>query len=138
MLFLVFRWAVLTMAILAASHLIPGIFVRDFPSALSAAAVLGVLNVLFRPLLLLLTLPLNVLTLGLFTFVINAILLLMVSGVISGFVVRGFGAAVLGAVVISVVGLLFNLLAERGGRPPRGGGGDDVIELRQKGKDRWE
>jgi putative membrane protein len=138
MLFLVFRWAVLTMAILAASHLIPGIFVRDFASALAAAAVLGVLNVLFRPLLLLLTLPLNVLTLGLFTFIINAFLLMMVSGVISGFVVRGFGAAVLGAVVISVVGLLFNLLAERGGRPPRRDGGDDVIELRQKGKDRWE
>lgn len=138
MLFLFFRWAVLTMAILAAAHVIPGIFVRDFPSALAAAALLGVLNVLLRPVLLLLTLPFNILTLGLFTFVVNAFLLMMVSGVISGFAVQGFGTAVLGSVVISVVGLLFNFVAEGGGRRPRRDDGDDVIELRQKGKDRWE
>jgi len=137
---LLFRWAVLTVAILIASHVIPGIFVRDFFSAFAAAALLGVLNVLLRPLLLLLTLPLNILTLGLFTFIINAFLLMMVSGVVSGFVVRSFGAAVLGAVIISVVGLLFNALAEsgRGSRRSRGSRREDVIDLKQRDEDRWE
>ena len=139
--FLLFLWAVLTMAILLASHLIPGIYVRDFLSAFIAAALLGVLNVLLRPLLLLLTLPLTILTFGLFTFVINAFLLMMVSGVISGFAVRGFGAAVLGAIVISVVGILFNILAESGTRHRRAGGEsrrENVIDLKRRGEDRWE
>jgi len=134
---MLFRWVVLTVAILLASHVIPGIFVRDFFSAFAAAALLGVLNVLLRPLLILLTLPLNILTLGLFTFVINAFLLLMVSGVVSGFVVRGFGAAVLGAVIISIVGILFNALADSGGRG-RKSRGEDVIDLKRRGEDRWE
>jgi putative membrane protein len=69
------RWLILTAAILAAAYLLDGIVIRDFLSAFLAAAVLGILNAFFRPLLLLLTLPLNILSLGLFTFVINAFLL---------------------------------------------------------------
>ena len=84
------RWLILTAAIMVASYLISGIEVRGFLSAFLAAAILGVLNAFFRPILIVLTLPLNILTLGLFTFVINALLLEMASGVISGFEVHGF------------------------------------------------
>ncbi|MGD9309989.1 MAG: phage holin family protein, partial [Desulfosarcina sp.] len=81
--------------------------------------------------LLLLTLPLNILTLGLFTFAINAILLMMASGVISGFDVDGFGAALLGALLISAVSwLLTSFISERGTV--------QFIDLKHKGGNRWE
>ena len=76
----------MTAAIMAASYLIDGIRVSGFFSAFCAAAALGVLNVLFRPILFILTLPINIMTLGLFTFVINALLLKMASGVIPGLI----------------------------------------------------
>ena len=75
---LLIRWLFLTVAILVAAHLIQGFEVKGFWSAFLAAAILGVLNALFRPVLIILTLPINILTLGLFTFVINAILVMMV------------------------------------------------------------
>ena len=125
------RWIALTLAILLASHLIEGIDATGFGAAFFAAAILGVLNAFFRPILFLLTLPINVLTLGLFTFVINAVLLQMVSGVISGFTVRGFGAAFWGALLISLVSWgLTSLVSERGTI--------EVIDLRRRGDDRWE
>ena len=71
------RWFILTIAIIFASYLLEGIRVDDFLSAFLAAAFLGLLNIFFRPVLLILTLPINILSLGLFTFVINAILLKM-------------------------------------------------------------
>ena len=80
---LLVRWLILTAAIMVASYLIQGIEVNGFFSAFFAAAILGVLNVFFRPILLILTLPINILTLGFFTFIINALLLKMASGVIS-------------------------------------------------------
>ena len=79
---LMIRWLLLTISIILTSYLIDGIVVRSFSSALFAALVLGILNALFRPILLIVTLPINILTLGLFTFVINALLLKMVSGVV--------------------------------------------------------
>jgi len=100
---LLVRWLVLTGAILVASYLLEGIHVRTFFSAFLAAALLGILNVFFRPILIFLTLPINIVTLGLFTFVINALLLKMVSGVIPGFEVHGFWTAVFGSFLISVV-----------------------------------
>ena len=84
------RWLILTAAITIASYIIEGIKVDGFSNALLAAAILGMLNAFFRPILIVLTLPINILTLGLFTFVINALMLKMASGVISGFEVRGF------------------------------------------------
>ncbi|PIE68211.1 MAG: hypothetical protein CSA23_00075 [Deltaproteobacteria bacterium] len=109
------RWAFLTVTIFMAAYFIDGIRVTGLPSAILSAAVLGILNAFFRPILLLLTLPLTILTLGLFTFVINAILLMMASGVIGGFEVDGFGAALLGALFISVVSWLLNtFVSERG------------------------
>ena len=87
---LFFRWMILTVAIIVTSYLMDGIRVSGFFSAFFAAAILGILNAFFRPILLVLTLPINILSLGLFTFVLNAILLIMVSGVIPGFDVYGF------------------------------------------------
>ncbi len=86
----VFRWIILTVAILVTSYLMDGIHVSGFFSAFFAAAILGILNAFFRPILLVLTLPINILSLGLFTFVLNAVLLMIVSGVIPGFDVYGF------------------------------------------------
>lgn len=128
---LLIRWLILTLSVLAAAYLLPGIEVRGFFSAFFAAAALGILNAFFRPILLLLTLPLNILTIGLFTFVINAVLLLMVSGVIAGFHVEGFWSALFGSLVISVISWLLTSLISDQGRI-------EVIELRQRGNDRWE
>jgi putative membrane protein len=125
------RWLFLAVAIFMAAYMIEGIRVSGFLSAIMAAAVLGVLNAFFRPILLLLTLPLNILTLGLFTFVINALLLMMASGVIGGFKVDGFGTALLGSLVISLVSwLLTSFINERGTV--------QYIDLRHKGGNRWE
>jgi len=114
-----------------AAYMIDGIRVSGLPAAILAAAVLGVLNAFFRPILLILTLPINILTLGLFTFAINAILLMMASGVISGFDVDGFGSALLGALFISAVSwLLTAFISERGTVR--------YIDLKHKGGNRWE
>ena len=107
---LLLRWLVLCVAIMVAAYLFPGIRVtRMYDVKLfDGALVLGFLNAFFRPILILLTLPINVLTLGLFTFVINAFLLMMTSGVTGGLVVDGFGSALLGSLIISVVSWLLS------------------------------
>ena len=128
---LLVRWLVLTAAIMFASYLISGIEVTGFFSALFAAAILGVLNVFFRPILLILTLPINILTLGFFTFIINAVLLKMASGVISGFVVHGFWSAVFGGFIISVVSWLLNSFINDQGRV-------GYRDLRRRDDGRWE
>jgi putative membrane protein len=125
------RWLILTAAIVIASYLINGIQVTGFFSAFFAAAILGVLNVFFRPILLILTLPINILTLGLFTFVINAVLLKMASGVISGFQVHGFWSAVFGALVISLVNWLLSSFINEQGRV-------GTTDLRKRENGRWE
>ena len=128
---LLVRWLILTAAITIASYLINGIHVSGFFSAFFAAAILGVLNVFFRPILLILDLPINILTLGLFTFVINAVLLKMASGVISGFEVHGFWSAVWCALIISLVNwLLSSFITDRG----RVG----YTDLRRRDNGRWE
>lgn len=112
---LLIRWLILTAAITVAAYLINGIEVSGFFSAFFTAAILGLLNLFFRPILLILTLPLNILTFGLFTFVINALMLKMASAVISGFEVHGFWAAIFGSLVISLVNwLLISFINEQG------------------------
>ncbi len=109
------RWLLLTISIILTSYLVDGIYVASFFSALFAALVLGILNALFRPVLIVITLPINILTLGLFTFVINALLLKMVSGVVPGFYVYGFWSAVFGSLIISLVSwLLSSFVSDRG------------------------
>ena len=125
------RWLTLTGAILVASYLMDGIHVSGFMSALGAAAILGILNAFFRPIALILTLPINILTLGLFTFVINAVMLKMASGVIDGFDVQGFWPAVFGALIISLVSWVLNIfISERGTV--------DIIDLHHRGGNRWQ
>jgi putative membrane protein len=125
------RWLILTVAILITSYLLDGIYVRNFLSAFFAAAILGILNAFFRPILFILTLPINVLSLGLFTFVINAIMLMMASGVISGFKVYGFWPAVFGSLLISLVSwILTSSINERGTV--------HYIDLKKTGRNRWE
>jgi putative membrane protein len=102
------RWLVLAFAILIASYLIDGIQVDGFLNAALAAAVLGILNAVVRPVLLLLTLPITVLTLGFFFFVVNAAMLKLASAVIPGFHVFGFWPAVFGSLMISLVSWLVN------------------------------
>jgi putative membrane protein len=125
------RWLTLTGAILLAAYMLEGIQVSGFLSAVGAAAILGILNAFFRPIALILTLPINILSLGLFTFVINAVMLKMASGVIGGFAVNGFWPAVFGALIISLVSWLLNMLINDRGEV-------DVIDLRHKGGNRWE
>ncbi len=127
---LLIRWFILTLAILAAAYVLDGIEVAGFFSAFLAAAMLGILNAFFRPILLILTLPVNILSLGLFTFVINALMLMMASGVIGGFSVHGFWPAVLGSLIISLVSWgLTSLVSDRGRI--------EVISLHRRGG-RWE
>ena len=130
---LLLRWLILTFAIMTAAYLFSGIHVSGFGSALIAALVLGVLNAFFRPILLILTLPINVLSLGLFTFVINAVLLLMTSGVIGGLVVDGFGSALFGSLIISLVSLLLSSFVSDRGRVE-----SLDIELQRRRGDHWE
>ncbi|HLC99586.1 MAG TPA: phage holin family protein [Patescibacteria group bacterium] len=98
-----FLWIINALAVLLAAYIVPGIVVSGFYTALIVALVLGLVNLVIRPIVLLLTLPINILTLGLFTFVINGLLFWLVSTFIKGFEVRGFFAAILGSLVVSMV-----------------------------------
>ncbi len=137
------RWAITTVAVLVAAHTVKGIHYdkSNWPSLLVATLVLGLLNAFLRPLLMLLSLPLLVVTLGLFTLVINALLLYLVGQIIQGFYVDSFSAAFWGGLVISVVSLLLNSLTGGGTtrvyfrrgkpRPPsdRSGGDGPTIDV---------
>jgi putative membrane protein len=136
------RWLTLTGAILVSAYLLEGIRVSGFFSALLAAAVLAALNAFLRPLLFLLTLPITILTMGLFTLVINAIMIKLAAAVMPGFDVAGFWPAVAAALVISLVDWLVNRLMNGGppGQPPRqeSGGPETIIDLKDRGDNRWE
>ena len=142
------RWLTTTAAIVATSYLLDGIHVSGFFSAIFAAAVLGILNAFLRPIALLLTLPINILSLGLFTFIINALMLKLASGLIPGFGVYGFWTAIFGSLLISLISWLLNsFISEQGtvtsinvrqGRPTTMSDKDDTIDLEHKGGNRWE
>ena len=110
---LIARWLLLAAALLAVAHVVPGVVVTSFASALLAAFVLGLLNTLLRPLLVLLTLPVTVITLGLFLFVINAAMFYMAASMLDGLSVTGFTAALLGSLVYSLCGLVIDAAIER-------------------------
>ncbi|NYT60467.1 phage holin family protein [Alcaligenaceae bacterium] len=104
-------WILNAVALLIVAYILPGITVASFGSALIAALVLGLLNTLVKPVLILLTLPITIITLGLFLLVLNALVFWFAGSVLKGFQVNGFWWAVLGAVVYSIVsGLLSRLL----------------------------
>jgi len=108
MLVIITRWLIITVAILLASYFVPGIKVDTLSTAVIAACVLGLINVFIRPIVVLLTLPLSILTLGLFYFFINAFLLKLVAYFVSGFEVTSFFAAFFGSLIISIVTWLAN------------------------------
>ena len=96
-------WILNALAVILVAYLVPGITIASFWSALIVALVLGLLNAVLRPLLIIFTLPLNILTLGLFTFVINGIILYFVSSIVKGFSVDGLGTAIIGSIVLSLI-----------------------------------
>ena len=106
MLRLLIVWLINSVALIAVAYLLPGIGVASFGTALVAALVLGLVNAIIRPILILLTLPVTILTLGLFIFIINGLLFWFVGSFIQGFVVAGFWWGVLGAIVYSLISWL--------------------------------
>ncbi len=110
---LIVRWLLLAAALLLVAHLYPGVEVRSFGSALLAAFVLGLLNTLLRPILVLLTLPVTLLTLGLFLFVINAAMFYLAAHLLDGLTVHGFGAALIGSLIYSLCGMVIDVAMER-------------------------
>ena len=110
---LIIRWLLLAAALLLVAHLYSGVQVASFGAALIAALVLGLLNTLVRPLLVLLTLPVTLLTLGLFLFVINALMFWAAASLLEGFNVAGFGAALIGSLIYSLAGVVIDIAIER-------------------------
>lgn len=100
---IILRWIINALALLLVANIVPGFTVNSFFAALVAALILGLVNATIRPLLLLLTLPINILTLGLFTLVINALMILLVSSITKGFTVVDFKAAFLGGLVLWLI-----------------------------------
>ncbi|MDB5828618.1 MAG: rane protein of unknown function [Variovorax sp.] len=103
---LILKWLLSAIALLAVAYLYNGVQVTSFGSALIAAAVIGLLNMVVRPVLVVLTLPVTIVTLGLFLFVINALMFWAASGLLGGFHVNGFGAALIGSLLYSLLGLV--------------------------------
>jgi len=160
---LLIRWVINALALMLVAYLVGGIHVQGFFSALVASALIGLLNAFLRPLLIILTLPLTILTLGLFAFVINALMLLLASSILAGFQVDGFGSALWGALLLTLVSWLigaltggdrgqggsFTIWTSRGrrtwtrGQGPRRGHGDgsgtdpEVIDLDQDEGGKW-
>jgi putative membrane protein len=110
---LVLRWLLLSCALLLVAHLYGGVSVASFGAAMLAAFVLGLLNTLVRPLLVLLTLPVTLITLGLFLFVINALMFYWAASLLGGFHVNGFGAALIGSLIYSLCGMVIDVAMER-------------------------
>ncbi|MDO8451598.1 MAG: phage holin family protein [bacterium] len=106
------NWLLSAISVMLVSSLVPGFRVDGLSGALFASLVIGLLNAVVRPFLLLLTLPINLLTLGLFTFVLNALLLILASTLSPGFHVDGFGAAFLGSILLSVVTTILHSLVK--------------------------
>lgn len=110
---LIVRWMLLAAALLLVAHLYPGVTVTSFSAALVAALVLGLLNTLVRPLLVLLTLPVTILTLGLFLFVVNALMFWAAASLLAGLNVAGFGAALIGSLIYSLCSVVIDVAMER-------------------------
>ena len=110
---LIVKWLCSAAALLAVAYLYSGVVVASFAGALVAAAVLGALNTVVRPVLVLLTLPVTLVTLGLFMFVINALMFWAAASLVSGMNVSGFGAALIGSLMYSVLQLAIEFVLER-------------------------
>jgi putative membrane protein len=111
---IIVRWLLLAAALLLVAYLYPsGVAIKSFGSAMIAAFVLGLFNTLLRPILVLLTLPVTLVTLGLFLFIINALMFYFAASVLDGFYVKGFGAALIGSILYSLCGMVIDVAMER-------------------------
>lgn len=110
---LITQWLLSAAALLAVAYLYEGVVVTSFGAALLAAALLGALNLVLRPILILLTLPVTLLTLGLFLFIVNALVFWAAAGLLSGLDVRSFGAALLGSLIYSALQLVIDFVLAR-------------------------
>jgi putative membrane protein len=120
------RWSMNLLALMTAASFISGIRIQSIEMAILAAGILSVVNAVIRPVVLVLTLPINLLTLGLFTLVINAAMLRLVSLLVPGLIIEGFGAAFFGALTISLVSWLLNLFVAGNGK---------VVFIKKAGRD---
>ncbi|MFY9748089.1 MAG: phage holin family protein [Acidobacteriaceae bacterium] len=110
---LLLKWLLYAFALLVTARLVPGFHLRSIAAALIAVLVIGLLNATLGLLLKLITLPLGILTLGLFFLVINALVLKLASGVVPGFIVATWGAALIGALVLALLHMLLSLLLDK-------------------------
>jgi putative membrane protein len=110
---LIFKWLLSASALLLVAYVYDGVEVSSFASALLAALVIGLLNAFVRPVLVVLTLPVTMLTLGLFLFVINALMFWAASALLDGFQVRNFVAALIGSILYTVCGMVIESALER-------------------------
>ncbi len=113
---LLVNWLLSALALLIVAHIVPGFYVSGFGSALIAALVIGLVNATLGLFLKVITFPLTVVTLGIFWFVINGLMLMVASALLRGFAVRGFGAAFVGAIVLALVNLLLKALVPKAER----------------------
>jgi len=114
-------WLINSVALLAVPYILPSISVDTFGAAIFAALLLGLVNAIIRPILVLLTLPVTLLTLGLFIFIINGLLFWLVANFVPGFHVAGFWAGVFGAIVFSIISWLLSAVLLRRPQPLHGG-----------------
>lgn len=110
---LLVKWLLSAAALLFVAYVYSGVQVESFTSALIAALVIGLFNAVLRPILVVLTLPVTIVTLGLFLFVINALMFWAAAEVLEGFRVQGFGAALLGSLIYSAFGVVIDSAIER-------------------------
>jgi len=135
------RWFVTTLAILAVPYVISGVRVEGFGAALLVAAILGILNALIRPILILLTLPLTIVTLGLFILVINALLFELAAAIVPGVHIASFWSALFASIVVSLVSWILNSAIAGGAGETTvvvKRWGDDSIDMRRDKSGRWE
>jgi putative membrane protein len=114
------RWALSAMALMVVPEIVPGVSVTGFGGALLCAAVLGLVNSLIRPLIVLITLPITLLTLGLFTLVINGLMFWLVANIMDGLSVSGFSPAFFGALVYGLLTWIINIALREASRPGPG------------------
>ena len=100
---LLINWLISALAIIVTAYILPGVHLDGFTTALVVAVVLGAINIFIKPILIILTLPINILSLGLFTFVINAVIIILVSKIVPGFKVDGFIWALLFSIILSII-----------------------------------
>ena len=127
---IVVRWLIGSLSLMLVSYLVPGIHIQSFFYAVVGAAALGILNAFLRPILIILTLPLTIFTLGFFLLVINGLMLWMLSGLFRGIEITSFWSAFFGAILLSIIGWFTNSINERGRW--------EYIEMRKGPDGRWK